>query len=88
MKKKQRITWKKSNQAEDFKEGTMKKVTSITLFNDAVGKRLSATYSEIDDETGQILSDNKRIDRLITDATTIKKADALAQFAQDMIDAL
>ena len=66
----------------------MKKVTSITLFNDAVGKRLSATYSEIDDETGQILSDNKRIDRLITDATTIKKADALAQFAQDMIDAL
>ena len=66
----------------------MKKVTSVTLFNDAVGKRMSATYSEIDDTTGQILSDNNRIDRLVTDATAIKKADAMAAFAQELIDAL
>ena len=66
----------------------MKKVTSVTLFNDAVGKRMSATYSEIDDTTGQILSDNNRIDRLITDSTAIKKADAMAAFAQELIDAL
>lgn len=66
----------------------MKKVTSVTLFNDAVGKRMSATYSEIDDTTGQILSDNNRIDRLITDSAAIKKADAMAAFAQELIDAL
>ena len=66
----------------------MKKVTSVTLFNDAVGKRMSATYSEIDDTTGQILSDNNRIDRLITDSTAIKKADAMTTFAQELIDAL
>ncbi len=66
----------------------MKKVTSVTLFNDAVGKRMSATYSEIDDTTGQILSDNNRIDRLVTDSAAIKKADAMAAFAQELIDAL
>lgn len=42
-------------------------VTSITFFNDAVGLRLSATYSEID-ETGKVISDNKRVDRVVTDA--------------------
>ena len=46
----------------------MKIVTSIGLFDDAVGKRMSITYSEVDDATGQIVSDNKRIDRVVTTA--------------------
>lgn len=64
----------------------MKKVTSITLFNDAIGKRLSMSYSEIDENTGQVISDNNRMDRLVTDSTIIQKADELAQFAQNIID--
>ena len=64
----------------------MKVVTSIGLFNDAVGKRMSITYSEIDDQTGQIISDNKRIDRVVTDQTAIGHANALAEYAQQFVD--
>ena len=63
----------------------MKIVTSIGLFNDAVGKRMSVTYSEVDDETGQIISDNKRIDRVVTDKDAITHANALAEYAQVFI---
>lgn len=64
----------------------MKIVTSIGLFNDAVGKRMSITYSEVDDQTGQIISDNKRLDRVVTDQTAIGHANALAEYAQQFVD--
>ena len=64
----------------------MKIVTSIGLFNDAIGKRMSITYSEVDDQTGQIISDNKRIDRVVTDQTAIAHANALAEYAQTFVD--
>ena len=66
----------------------MKSVTSATVFQDAVGMRLSATYSEVDDETGKIISDNKRFDRVITDAAARKSANALLNYAQDLIDSM
>ena len=50
----------------------MKIITSVTVFNDAVGTRMSATYSEIDDATGRIISDNNRFDRVITDNSAAK----------------
>ena len=64
----------------------MKIVTSIGLFNDAVGKRISITFSEVDDQTGQVISDNKRIDRVVTDQTAIGHANALAEYAQQFVD--
>lgn len=64
----------------------MKIVTSIGLFNDAVGKRISITYSEIDDATGTVISDNNRIDRVVTDQTAKAHADALAEYAQTFVD--
>lgn len=63
----------------------MKIVTSIGLFNDAVGKRISITYSEI--ENGQIKTDNKRIDRVITEKDALSHAEAITQYAQEFIDA-
>jgi len=63
----------------------MKKVTSVTIWNDAVGKRVSITYSEISD-TGVIIADNKRIDRVVTDAAIIQTADQMAGYAQQMVD--
>ena len=59
----------------------MKIITSVTVFNDAVGMRMSATYSEIDDATGRIISDNKRFDRVITDASVKTSATALMEYA-------
>ena len=63
----------------------MKIITSVTVFNDAVGMRMSATYSEIDDQTGRIISDNKRFDRVITDAAVKKNAQALLDYAGENI---
>ena len=60
----------------------MKIITSATVFNDAVGVRLSATYSEIDETTGHIVSDNQRFDRVITDDTAIEAAAALLNYAK------
>lgn len=65
----------------------MKTVTSITLWNDAIGKRLSVTYSEIDEETGKVLSDNIRADRVITDQAAKTNMDELMEYAQAFVDA-
>ncbi len=59
----------------------MKIITSVTGFNEAVGMRLSATYSEIDDRTGRVISDNNRYDRVITDSKVKTDANALIDYA-------
>ena len=63
----------------------MLKVTSITLFNDSVGMRMSTTFSEIDD-SGRVVSENKRVDRVITDAAMQKKVQSVMEYAQEFID--
>lgn len=63
----------------------MKIITSVTVFNDAVGTRMSATYSEVDEATGRIVSDNERFDRVITDADAKKAAQTLFDYATESI---
>ena len=64
----------------------MKTVTSITNWNDAVGKRMSITYSEIN-EKGEIIADNKRIDRVVTDNSVVQLINNLMDYAQEFVDA-
>lgn len=64
----------------------MKVVTSVTIWNDAVGVRMSITYSEIDEETSTIISDNKRIDRIITDNETKQTVTDLFTRAKTFVD--
>ena len=64
----------------------MKIVTSVTIFSDAVGMRISITYSEID-EQGKIIKDNIRIDRVITNKDAKATASALMEYAQELVDA-
>ena len=64
----------------------MKVVTSITAWNDSVGKRVSITYSEVD-ETGKIISDNGRVDKVVVDKNAKNTIDDLLEFAQTIIDA-
>ncbi len=59
----------------------MKIITSVTVFNDAVGMRMSATYSEVDEAAGRVVSDNKRFDRVVTDEAARTAAQALMAFA-------
>lgn len=63
----------------------MKVITSVTVFQDAVGMRMSATYSEIDETTGRVLSDNRRFDRVITGQEALDAARALLDCAADSI---
>lgn len=63
----------------------MKIITSVTAFNDAVGMRMSATYSEIDDATGRIISDNKRFDRVVTDRSVKDASSILFDYATDSL---
>lgn len=65
----------------------MKIATSVTVWNDAVGKRMSITYSEVNEETGKITSDNGRVNKVITDKNTMSKIDDLIEIAQGLIDA-
>jgi len=64
----------------------MRVVTSITTWNDSVGKRMSITYSEVDETTGKILSDNKRTDVVVTDKGAKSEIDTLMEFAQNVVD--
>lgn len=66
----------------------MKTVTSMTIFNDAIGMRMSITYSEIDESTGKVTSDNKRIDRVVTASETKNLANELMDYAQEFVDAV
>lgn len=66
----------------------MKIVTSITTFNDAVGTRMSVSYSEVDDTTGQIISDNKRADRVVVGKDAIDLMAAVKDYAQSFVDSL
>ena len=63
----------------------MRKVTSITFWNDAIGKRISMTYSDID-ENGIVTADNQRVDRIVTDAGHIEHLDAISKMAQEIVD--
>lgn len=63
----------------------MKIVTSATVFRDGLGMRLSYTYSEVDDVTGKIISDNNRGNRLVTDSDIVADADAVIAYAQESL---
>ena len=65
----------------------MKIVTSVTVFSDAVGMRLSATYSEVDEDTGRVVSDNNRFDRVITEAEAKARAQSLLEYAAGSLSA-
>lgn len=64
----------------------MKIVTSATVFRDALGMRMSYTFSEVDDETGKIISDNNRANRLVTDPEAVASANAVLAYAQSSVE--
>ena len=65
----------------------IKIVTSATVFRDSLGMRLSYTYSEVDEETGRIINDNVRGNRMITDASVVTEADDILAYAQQSVEA-
>ena len=66
----------------------MKKATAITFFNDSVGKRMSMVYSEIDEKTAKIVSDNKRTDIVVTDKDVLAAMGTIETYVQNYIDTI
>lgn len=64
----------------------MKIVTSATVFNDSVGVRMSMTYSEVDEATGKIVSDNIRENRVLTSASEKEQASKILEIAQSFVN--
>ena len=65
----------------------IKIVTSATVFRDSLGMRLSYPYSEVDEESGKIINDNVRGNRMITDASVVTEADDILAYAQQSVEA-
>lgn len=63
----------------------MKKVTSMTILTTAEGKRLSLTFSEIDDN-GNIIKENERANRVIVDGNALGIIAELEDFAQGIVE--
>lgn len=64
-------------------------VTSVTMFNDAIGTRASITYSEVDDTTGAVTKNNVRFDRSVTSsngAEALTAWDTLKAWAQKFLE--
>lgn len=64
----------------------MKIVTSATVFNDSVGMRMSMTYSEVDESTGKIISDNIRENRVLTSTSEKEQASKILEIAQNFVN--
>ena len=62
----------------------MKKVTSFTSHTTAEGTRLSATYSEIN-EQGQIVNSNERFNIVVVDEEIQDALDKVDNFLNTMI---
>ena len=63
----------------------MKKVTSMTVLTTAEGKRLSITFSEID-EKGNIIKENERVNKVVVDQLALNCITELEGFAQGIVD--
>ena len=63
----------------------MKRVTSMTVLTTAEGKRLSVTFSEID-EKGNIIKENERVNKVVVDQSALNCITELEGFAQGIVD--
>lgn len=63
----------------------MKKATSMTVLTTAEGKRLSITFSEID-ENGNIVKENERVNKVVVNRDALACISELEEFAQEIVD--
>lgn len=63
----------------------MRKITSMTVLTTGEGKRISVTYSEIDDK-GNLTSENNRVNRIIVNDEALELVGKLEEFAKGIIE--
>lgn len=60
----------------------MKKLTGTAIINTAEGKRIAFTYSEIDEETGTIIEDNKKESFIALDEEFLKVIETVEKYVK------
>lgn len=63
------------------------RVTALSFFSTTEGVRIAIRYSVINQETGEIVESNKRLDRVVVNTDAIQNYEALLAYAQTLIDA-
>ena len=63
----------------------IKKITSMTLHTTPLGERVAIAYSEIDD-SGTVVSQNKRAESVILDDSVLKAVELIRAFASGKIE--
>jgi len=64
----------------------MKKITSFTHHTTAEGERVTFTFSEIDEETGQLLKSNERQTMIILGEKELKAIETLNAFLLSKVE--
>ena len=62
----------------------IRKVTSVVITNDALGERVTAIYTVIDEETGKIVEADKRLEKVVMGKSPV--GDKLFKYAQTFVD--
>lgn len=65
----------------------MNNIKGFAVITDGNTKRIAITYDVINDETGVVMEQNKKINRIITVDSAKESVKALEKYAQDIIDA-
>lgn len=60
-------------------------VSSLATVNANGAQRLSITYTKVDD-TGKIIEDNIRTNRIVLDESALESINSLIKFAQGIVD--
>lgn len=63
----------------------MYRITSFTSHQTAEGERLSFTYSEINEETGQLVKSNQRENFILLDPEMLSKVEDIRDFVLSRI---
>lgn len=64
----------------------MRNIKSIAIASDGNLKRLAITYDEIDAETGKVVNQNVKTNRVVTDVEVLADIAEIETFAQTIID--
>ena len=64
----------------------IKRVTALSFFTTTEGVRIAIRYSVINEETGEIVESNKRMDRVIVNQQAVANYEALVEYAQGLIE--
>lgn len=66
-----------------MEQNTIKRLTGMAVINRAEGKRIAYTYSEIDENTGDIIQDNVKNSFIALDESLLSSIKELETYIKD-----